>query len=160
MPPPWARCRLLRRAQTSNSSCVSSALPMFGLPFVERLQVGLQIGHERPIMPPRQSRGDEQGVVDTVGADCSIIRGSRPSFPQYLRAYIHGGRHIDFFHLETCVLQAGLHGQGCRRAPYPMPTGYGCIHIVASVLNTFEDGSHVEARSRMEWYCTMMSFFL
>ena len=123
-------------------------LPVFGLPFVERLQVGLQVGHERTHHAARQSRGDKQGVVDAVERIAVESEEVVHHF-LYLRAYLHVGRHIDFFHLEACVFQHGLHGQDVGVSRTPCQRGYGRIHVVASVLAYFEDGSHVETRSRM-----------
>ena len=121
-------------------------LTVLHLPLVQRLEVVLQVCHQRTHHAAGQTGLDEQRVVDVVEVG-NVVAEEVVTHLLNHGAHLHVGSHVDFLHLETCVLQHLLHSDDVGVACTPREGRHTCIHIVATSVADFKDGSHVEART-------------
>ena len=62
---------------------------------------------------------------------------------------LHVCLHIDFLHLETCILEHLLNGNDVGMTSSPRKRRHGGVYIITSSLGNLKNGSHAEAWSGM-----------
>ena len=121
-------------------------LTVLHLPLVQRLEVVLQVGHQRTHHAAWKTWLHEQRVVDVVEVG-DIVAEEVIAHLLNLSAHLHVGSHVDFLHLEASVLQHLLHGDDVSVTSTPREWRHTSVDVVTTSVADFEDGSHVEARA-------------
>ena len=120
----------------------------FCLVFVDGLQIGFQVCHQTAHHATRQSGTNQQGVHQAVArADVQAKEVVHKLLDEC--AYLHICLHIDFGHLEACILQHGLHTEQVGMSRTPGKRLHAYVDIVATRFAHFKNTCHIETGTRM-----------
>ena len=108
----------------------------------------LQVGHHGAHHAARQAALQQEGRHVLVGRIHEVAQEVVDELLCH-GACLHVGFHVDLRHLETGILQHGLHGDDIGMHLAPRHRLHGHVDDIGTILAHFEDGGHREARAAM-----------
>ena len=120
---------------------------MFSFIFIDRFQIGFEIGHKASHHTTRKPRSNKQRVHQTI---LRTVK-SKKIIHKFLNhtTYFHVRLHIYFRHLETGIFQHSLYTEQIGMPGTPGKWFHTHINIIAACLANFKNACHIKTGSCM-----------